>query len=220
MPSASAFLTLRQLAPGSRQRETFIGFGDPLFNEQEARGAADQQADEGVKLASVSAADQVQAAATRGLPLKLRASPHTEAVNTAEIASLPRLPDTALELKAIAQALDVDPSKFLYLGKDANERNVETIDLSRFRIVDFATHGLMPGDLSGLTQPALALTAPSIAGGDGDGLLTTDKILSLRLDADWWSSPPATPRPGRERVPRPYRASAERSSTPVRGRCW
>jgi CHAT domain-containing protein len=185
VPSASAFLTLRKLPPGSRQRETFIGFGDPLFNEQEAREAADQQADEGVKLAAASAADQVQAAATRGLPLRLRASPHIVTLDTAEIASLPRLPDTALELKAIAQALDVDPSKFLYLGKDANERNVETIDLSRFRIVDFATHGLMPGDLSGLSQPALALTPPSLAGGDGDGLLTADKILSLKLDADW-----------------------------------
>jgi CHAT domain-containing protein len=43
----------------------------------------------------------------------------------------------------------------------------------------------MPGDLDGLTQPALALTAPEVAGVDGDGLLTVDKILGLRLNADW-----------------------------------
>ena len=42
----------------------------------------------------------------------------------------------------MAKALDVDPAKALYLGKAANEQNVETIDLSRFRIVAFATHGL------------------------------------------------------------------------------
>jgi len=59
------------------------------------------------------------------------------------------------------------------------------MDLSRFRIVAFATHGLLPGDLEGLTQPALALTAPAIAGVEGDGLLTLEKILPLRLDADW-----------------------------------
>jgi CHAT domain-containing protein len=86
---------------------------------------------------------------------------------------------------AMARALDADPAQALFLGRDANERNVETIDLSRFRIVAFATHGLVAGDLDGLTQPALALTAPQIAGVEGDGLLTLEKILPLKLDADW-----------------------------------
>ena len=81
--------------------------------------------------------------------------------------------------------MDVDPNKALYLGKAANEQNVETINLTRFRIVAFATHGLVPGDLDGLTQPALALTAPQIAGVKGNGLLTMEKILALKLDADW-----------------------------------
>ena len=43
----------------------------------------------------------------------------------------------------------------------------------------------MPGELDGLTQPALALSAPSVAGVEGDGLLTMEEILSLKLDADW-----------------------------------
>jgi CHAT domain-containing protein len=58
-------------------------------------------------------------------------------------------------------------------------------DLSDRRVVMFATHGLVPGDLNGLTQPALALTTPDLAGGNGDGLLTMDEILSLKLNADW-----------------------------------
>ena len=62
---------------------------------------------------------------------------------------------------------------------------VENSDLSRYRIVAFATHGLVPGDLDGLQQPALALSAPDVAGVAGDGLLTMDKILGLKLDADW-----------------------------------
>ncbi|MCH7889817.1 MAG: CHAT domain-containing protein, partial [Proteobacteria bacterium] len=49
----------------------------------------------------------------------------------------------------------------------------------------FATHGLVPGDLNGLTQPALALSSPEVAGGGGDGLLTMGEILALKLDADW-----------------------------------
>ena len=98
---------------------------------------------------------------------------------------MPRLPDTRLELLAMAKALQVDPAKALYLGRDANEDKVETLDLSHYRIVAFATHGLVPGDIDGLTQPALALTAPDVAGVKGDGLLTMEKILALKLDADW-----------------------------------
>ncbi len=43
----------------------------------------------------------------------------------------------------------------------------------------------MADDLEGLSQPALALTAPKVAGIDGDGLLTMEEILSLKLNADW-----------------------------------
>ena len=57
--------------------------------------------------------------------------------------------------------------------------------LDGFRILAFATHGLVPGDLDGLNQPALALSAPKVAGIEGDGLLTMDEIFSLSLDADW-----------------------------------
>src|SRR5581483_3237947 len=75
--------------------------------------------------------------------------------------------------------------KALHLGKEANEQAIRQTDLSRYRVVMFATHGLVPGELDGLEQPALALTAPDVAGADGNGLLTMDKILALKLDADW-----------------------------------
>jgi len=59
------------------------------------------------------------------------------------------------------------------------------MDLSDRRVLAFATHGLVPGDLNGLTQPALALSSPTVVGGDEDGVLTMGEILGLRLDADW-----------------------------------
>ena len=80
------------------------------------------------------------------------------------LAILPRLPDTRFELISIAEALEADLVKALYLGKAANEQNVETLDRSHYRIVAFSTHGLVTGDLDRLTQPALALTAPDVAG--------------------------------------------------------
>jgi CHAT domain-containing protein len=114
-----------------------------------------------------------------------RSAPQLDTVDSAELAMLPRLPDTGDELRAIAAALQADPSKVLYLGKDANEKNVRALNLSGFKILAFATHGLVPGELNGLTQPALALSAPDVSGSDGDGLLTMEKILALKLDADW-----------------------------------
>ena len=182
VPSAAAFLTLRSLPPGSPSRENLIGFGDPFFSRDQAALAEG----EAVQVADASeSATEGEIDLTRGRPLRLRAAPQTENVDKAELAMLPRLPDTRQELTAMARALNVDPAKSLFLGKEANEKVVESLDLTHYRVVAFATHGLIPGDLDGLTEPALALTAPEVSGGDGDGLLTVDKILALKLDADW-----------------------------------
>jgi len=173
VPSASALRTLRGLPAMSATREKFIGFGDPLFNAKQAL--------ETPKVELAAAGDMT----TRGMPLVRRAAPQTGGVDSAELGLLPRLPDTADELRSIALALEADPSVVLHLGKAANERAVKTGDLSRYKIVAFATHGLVPGELDGLTQPALALSAPSVADVDGDGLLTMEEILGLKLNADW-----------------------------------
>ncbi|MBV8917418.1 CHAT domain-containing protein, partial [Bradyrhizobium sp.] len=122
---------------------------------------------------------------TRGVPLKRRSSPKLDGVDNAELALLPRLPDTADELKSIALALQADPSKVLYLGRNASESTVKAMNLSGFKVLAFATHGLVPGELNGLTQPALALSSPSVTGENADGLLTMEEILGLKLDADW-----------------------------------
>jgi CHAT domain-containing protein len=179
VPSASA---LRRLPRGSPARDKLIGFGDPYFNADQAAEAEREQAAP-MLVASAASADAENV--TRGIPLRLRASPHTEENDAATLGILPRLPDTRFELISMAEALEADPAKALYLGKAANEQNVETLDLAHYRIVAFSTHGLVPGDLDGLTQPALALTAPEVAGVKGDGLLTMEKILALKLDADW-----------------------------------
>jgi CHAT domain-containing protein len=176
VPSSAALRTLRQLPPGKPARSELIAFGDPYFSQE--------QAAEAEKPATVQVAD-ASSVMTRGLPLKRRNSPKLEGVDSAELALLPRLPDTADELRSIALALQADPAKVLHLGKDANEKAVKAMDLSGFKVLAFATHGLVPGELNGLTQPALALSAPALSGDSGDGLLTMSEILSMKLDADW-----------------------------------
>jgi antitoxin (DNA-binding transcriptional repressor) of toxin-antitoxin stability system len=151
VPSAAALRTLRQLPAGNPNRSELIAFGDPYFSRaQEAEAAAGEK----VKLAD--AGDNV----TRGVPLKRRNALKLQSVDSADLAMLPRLRDTADVLKSIALALQADPSKVLNLGKQASEQAVKAMNLSGFKIVAFATHGLVPGDLNGLTQPALALSAP------------------------------------------------------------
>jgi CHAT domain-containing protein len=179
VPSIASLLTLRKLPPGDPSRQQLIGFGDPLFSKEEAAEAAKDDAGRDDRPV------QVASNVTRGMPLKRRNAPNVEGVDSLQLAQLPRLPDTAAELKSIALALQSDPAKVLNLGKDANEKNVKTMNLAKFKIIAFATHGLVPGELDGLTQPALALTAPAVADSDGDGLLTMEEILALKLDADW-----------------------------------
>ena len=173
LPSATALVSLRNTPQSKQVRKAFAGFGDPYFSVKQATDAQLQ-----VSMASQSL--------SRGAGFSQRSSPKTRGVNSAQLALLPRLPDTQDEIEKIAHTLEADPSQDIFLHKDANVSKVLNTDLSDRRVVMFATHGLVPGDLDGLTQPALALTAPSVSGEtDGDGLLTMEKILSMKLNADW-----------------------------------
>ena len=61
--------------------------------------------------------------------------------------------------------------------------------LDQYRIVYFATHGLVAGDLETFAkdkaEPALALSIPEKPDDSDDGLLTASEIAQLKLDADW-----------------------------------
>lgn len=173
LPSAASLLALRENhAP--RAPRSFIGFGDPLFNE---RQAAEAQAE---RLASLRSPDgKAIKLARRSLPSLGRS------MDTALLTRLPRLPDTADEVRSIAAVLGADPGRDVVLGTDANIRTVKATDLSDRRVVMFATHGLKANDVPGLTQPALALSSPKVAQVDGSGLLTVDDVLGLKLNADW-----------------------------------
>lgn len=171
LPSVTALTALRNTPPGDPKRKNFIGFGDPYFSADQARSAEKAQA-------------KTMQLATRGLPLNLRSAPKTAGVSSAELSLLPRLPDTREEILDIAKVLAAEPAD-VYLNKQASVKAVMEADLSNRKVVMFATHGLVPGELDGLSQPALALTSPDVTGDKDDGLLTMDKVLSLKLNADW-----------------------------------
>lgn len=169
IPSVTALTALRSLPEGSPSRKNFVGFGDPYFSASQEKSA------------QKSGVTQL---ATRGMPLKLRSAPKTVGVSSAELALLPRLPDTSLEIEEIGKVVGAQPSD-IFLHKQASVKQVTSMDLSDRKVIMFSTHGLVPGELNGLTQPALAMSSPEVTGDQDDGLLTMDKVIALRLDADW-----------------------------------
>lgn len=102
---------------------------------------------------------------------------------------MPTLPQAPRELATIASTLDRGGA-LLLTGAQATEQTVAAAPLHEFNVVVFATHGLVSGEMRGLSEPALVLT-PAIAPDDApldaanDGLLTASEISQLKLDADW-----------------------------------
>lgn len=170
IPSVTALTALRSLPDGNPNRKNFVGFGDPYFSSEQEKNAQKQM--------------KSTQLATRGIPLKLRSAPKTAGVSSAELALLPRLPDTSLEIEEIGKVVGAEPGD-IFLHKQASVKQVTSMDLSDRKVVMFSTHGLVPGELNGLTQPALALSSPDVTGDKDDGLLTMDKVIALKLDADW-----------------------------------
>lgn len=121
----------------------------------------------------VPARDVDTVLAMRGLPAGCRADVQT-------VANAPALPNTAAELRAVAAALGT--SERLVLGAAFSEEGVRTAGLDDYRVIYFATHGLLPYELNCWNEPSLITSKPP--GEKSDGLLTAGEIIDLRLDAD------------------------------------
>jgi CHAT domain-containing protein len=184
LPSANAFAALRR-APGAKaNRQSFIGFGDPIFSAN-AGAAPRRSAVRDIKKVADATEERLSALAQGNRPQQQTAAAAMPTLSQA-FALLSALPDTAEELRQIAAALKADPGRDLFLNRQASEKNVKQAQLENRRVVAFATHGIAGGVLTGLDQPALVLSNPALTGdGDNDGFLTMEEVLGLKLDADW-----------------------------------
>jgi CHAT domain-containing protein/Tfp pilus assembly protein PilF len=166
LPSVASLKALRGFAQTDQAVKPMTGFGDPLFSLS-AGGSEKRMASRSVT--SVAYTDFWLGAG----------------VDRARLAeALPQLPDTADELNAVAKDLAV-PASDIHLGADASETTVKGAPLSDYRIVYFATHGLVAGDVKGVAEPSLALSIPKQPTALDDGLLTASEVAQLKLNADW-----------------------------------
>ena len=99
------------------------------------------------------------------------------------------LPETADELCEVAADLGVDPMSHVYLGATATESTVKRLSangtLAKYKIVHFATHAALAGQLSSKAEPGLLLTPPDKPSEYDDGYLTASEVAALKLDAEW-----------------------------------
>jgi CHAT domain-containing protein len=161
-PGVSALVAQRR-ARASSAAGALIGFGDPTFGT----GASGTVA----KVRTLATGERAQRSASYS------------AAQGFQYASIPPLPETRDELIAIAKALGANPGTDLLLGDQATRKAVLSADLASRRVVAFATHGLLPGEIPGLSKPALAMAGVSDPG--ESPLLTLDDVLTLKLNSDW-----------------------------------
>ena len=162
LPSISSLKALRLLAKDGRGTEPFAGFGNPVLTGPDGTDRSVQYASRGA------------GAYFRGKYADVEA-----------VRSLSPLPKTETELLSLASAMRTAPEQSLWLGDRATETNLKSANLSEKRVLAFATHGLMSGEMSGLAEPALVLTPPDNATDQDDGLLTASEAALLDLNADW-----------------------------------
>jgi CHAT domain-containing protein len=157
-PSARAFLALRASAAAAQAPKPFFGVGAPAF--------------EGAAAGRVPAGEPGRCQDAGPTPARV-------------LRALTPLPETAGELRAVSAALGAGPDSIL-TGAAATEAAVRAKDLGDYRVLYFATHGLLPGELSCESEPGLALSpppTPARSRGE-DGLLEASEIAGLPLNAD------------------------------------
>jgi CHAT domain-containing protein len=168
-PSASVVGAIRQ-QENNRSGRAMLIVADPVFNSKdtrahiavssanaETRGLGIQSA-----LADVAGQDAATAAESikmEGLPLARLAGTRAEADQIAKLA------------KASGTQADV------WLDLDASEDNVDVRDISKYRILHVATHGLLNAERPQFTGLVLSL----VGNKNEDGFLRTDEVFNLKL---------------------------------------
>ena len=170
-PSASVIAAIRGSSPTVREgaRGSMLVVADPVFSADDPRA-------KGSTGASVSAE-------TRGLGLALESAVNdVDGPNASTTASagfhLARLSGTRTEAEAIARL--AGPNKpDVWIDLNANEDNLRARDLTNYRYVHVATHGLLDAERPQFTGVVLSL----VGNKSNDGFLRTDEIFNLKLGA-------------------------------------
>jgi CHAT domain-containing protein len=167
-PSASVIAAIRQ-GSASLSGKSMLLVADPVFS------ADDPRAKGGAAVAS--------SGETRGLGLGLESAVNDVVGDPAASSAsgglhLARLSGTRTEADAISAIAKTGGAQAdLWTDLSANEDNVKTRDVSSYRYLHVATHGLLDADRPQFTGVVLSL----VGNKSNDGFLRTDEIFNLKL---------------------------------------
>jgi CHAT domain-containing protein len=168
LPSIASLKVLRNEKSTVAAIKPMIGFGDPVFDRTTHAAGRPK----------VAALNRSLTSFYRGM------IPDTNALAEA----LPALPETADELRAIAKVLGAKPED-IKLGEAASVTEIKHERLSNYRVVYFATHALVAGEVENFAkvkaEPALVLSIPEKPMEDDDGLLRASDVAMLKLNTDF-----------------------------------
>jgi CHAT domain-containing protein/Tfp pilus assembly protein PilF len=202
LPSVPSLKALRHDVRASAADQPFIGFGNPLLegspnnpdDQERAKIALEWQRCSAIHRPSLIDTNDRRGFFNGETGDSLFRGPY---FNMRTIRLQSPLPETAQEVCAIARTLGVaasDLDQAVYLGGRATKSTIKALNeahtLEHFRIVEFATHGVLAGQWRGLSEPGLILTPPSSAEDvealkQDDGYLGVADIAEFKLDADW-----------------------------------
>jgi CHAT domain-containing protein len=168
-PSASVIGAIRAQASTNSNRAILI-VADPVFNSADTRAR------------TVTASNSTD---TRGLGIQSALSDVANQDASASAASakmqglpLARLAGTRAEADQIVKLARASGGQAdLWLDLEASEENVEARDITKYRILHIATHGLLNAERPQFTGLVLSL----IGNKSEDGFLRTDEVFNLRL---------------------------------------
>lgn len=164
LPSASTLAVLRRDLANRRPAEKVLAvFADPVFEKE----------DERVTKVTIKA-DPAKAPNTAQTRLLKHASNQFAG-------RIPRLPFTREEANSLL-ALVPEADARAAVGFEANRQSVKSADLSKYRYIHFATHGLLNSENPELSSIVLSLVDE--AGKPQDGFLRAMEIYNLTLPAE------------------------------------
>ena len=206
LPAVSSLTALRRHGPNRLvASDAYAGYGNPLLNGDgsSCRVAKTPAACPGTEVGIEHAAAGVAERATvRGRSGRRSGDANTDEVFAkgstpeallAQVRGLCPLPDTAYEITCVAERFGAK-APLIRLAGEAKEGDIKAMSesgqLARYRVLHFATHGLVSGDVERMAnrqgEPALVLTPPDKpADAQDDGLLMASEIAALKLNADW-----------------------------------
>jgi CHAT domain-containing protein len=89
--------------------------------------------------------------------------------------------EALISLAALSALIVLTPM----LGARATETTLKGLNLAQYRVLHFATHGIVAGEITGTSEPGLILTPPAEQTDTDDGYLSASEVATLKLDADW-----------------------------------